>query len=370
MKIVLSSLFLLFAATCSSQSDPPTENIFIITTDGFRWQEVFNGADAQLINNPEYVQDSSLLTQLYWDSTAELRRARLMPFLWNTIARQGQIYGNRKYQNKTDVANIYKISYPGYNEMLTGFADPFFIPNVPIQNRNTNILEYLNEKKEFKGKVAAFSSWNIFSSILNKKRNKLPGNCGYEKMEDDSTANSDMINQTEDSQVVKKHTRFDLLTYLTARQYIETKHPRVVLLGFGETDEFAHSGRYDMYLQQATNVDKMIAELWYLVQTTPCYRNKTTFIITTDHGRGKKPETWFKHGIFTKGSGETWFAVIGPNISPKGEIKKDQQIYQKQIASTIALLLGETFETKKNHAQPVLLPLTVQNNLVITAKGN
>jgi Type I phosphodiesterase / nucleotide pyrophosphatase len=365
MKFILYYSLILISASGFSQAGTDPENIFIITTDGFRWQEVFSGADASLISNSRFVEDSSLLKQLYWDSTAEGRRQKLMPFLWNTIARQGQVYGNRLYQNKMNVANMYKISYPGYNEMLTGYPDPFFIPNVPIRNRNTNILEYLNAKKEYRGKVAAFSSWNIFSAILNKKRNHLPGGCGYESLPDDGSANNEMINETQDSQLEKKHTRYDLLTYLSARNYIERNHPRVVLIGFGETDEFAHSGRYDMYLQQANNVDKMIAELWYYVQTSPFYRNKTTFIITTDHGRGKNPGTWYKHGILTSGSGETWFAVMGPGISARGEIKNDEQIFQKQMASTIAMLLGEQFQTSKNKSEPITIPRTIDDHLAI-----
>lgn len=357
MKIVFCLLLFAVPRISEAQSDTETENIFIITTDGFRWQEVFTGADSTLINSTAYVEDTSLLKQLYWDSTASLRRQKLMPFFWNTIAKKGQIYGNRLYQNNMNVTNFYKISYPGYNEMLTGYADPLFIPNVPIPNRNTNILEYLNAKKEFKGQVAAFSSWNIFISILNKKRNKLPGDCGYERLCDDSSMNNEMINQAQDEEINKKHTRYDLLTFLSARQYLEHKHPRVVLIGFGETDNFAHAGKYDMYLQQAAYVDKMISELWYYVQTDPLYRNKTTFIITTDHGRGRKSDTWYKHGIFTKGSSETWFAVLGPGISPVGEMKYSQQVYQKQVASTIAFLLGDEFNTPKNKAAAIPIPM-------------
>ena len=163
----------------------------------------------------------------------------------------------------------------------------------------------------------------------------------------------------------KKNTRYDLLTYLSAREYIEHNQPKVVLIGFGETDEFAHGKRYDLYLQQAANVDKMIAELWYYVQTNPFYRNKTTFIITTDHGRGKNPTVWYKHGILTKGSGEAWFAVIGPGISKEGEIKSGQQNYQKQMASTIASLLGEQFDSEKNNADPIFIPMTTGYNTAL-----
>jgi hypothetical protein len=367
MKFVLSCVILLASSAAQSQTDANAENIFIITTDGFRWQELFTGADSMLINDPGFVQDPGLMRELYWAPSADERRKKLMPFLWNTVARQGQIYGNRQYSNRMDVINFYKISYPGYNEMLTGYPDPVFIPNISMKNRNTNILEYLNSQKEYAGKVAAFSSWNIFSAILNTKRNRLPSNLGYESILPDSTLNNEILSASQESVLEKKHTRYDLLTYLSAREYIEHHQPKVVMIGFGETDEFAHGRQYDLYLQQANNVDKMIAELWYYVQTDPFYKNKTTFIITTDHGRGRKSSTWYKHGILTKGSGEVWFAVIGPGIAPEGEIKMPAQMYQKQMASTIADLLGEEFISAKNSGEPLQL---MNSNTINLAIGN
>ena len=368
MKFVFCYCILLLSSAAIAQSSSETQNIFIITTDGFRWQEVFTGADSALVRNTRFVRDTALLKQLYWDSTAELRRKKLMPFLWTTIAQQGQLYGNRLYGNKAEVANIYKISYPGYNEMFTGYPDPVFIPNIPMRNRNANIFEFLNARKEFAGKVAAFSSWNIFSAILNRKRNNLPVNSGYEMLPDDGSVNNEIINASQESIGTKKNTRYDLLTYLGAREYIEHNQPRVMLIGFGETDQFAHSGRYDLYLQQAAEVDRMIAELWYYVQSSPFYRNRTTFIITTDHGRGNNPGDWFKHGILTKESGQTWFAVIGPGISHNGEMKNSHQLYQKQMANTIAHFLGEPFIAPGNHAEAIYIPAAIHNNMAVAQK--
>ena len=92
-----------------------------------------------------------------------------MPFFWNVIVKQGQLYGNRNLNNKVNVKNPYKISYPGYNELLSGYADPLPIMNAPVNNRNKTILEYFNNKAEYRGQVAAFSSWYIFSFLLNTK---------------------------------------------------------------------------------------------------------------------------------------------------------------------------------------------------------
>jgi alkaline phosphatase len=127
-------------------------------------------------------------------------------------------------------------------------------------------------------------------------------------------------------------------------------------LELGETDEFAHKGEYDHYLQKAHEFDEMVAELWYFVQTDPFYKNNTTFIITTDHGRGKKSSTWNEHGFWIGGSGQTWMATIGPGIAPVGEWKEKNQVYTSQIAATISRLLGEKFIS--NH--PVDDPITLK----------
>ena len=179
-----------------AQTVPQTENIFIITTDGFRWQEIFTGADSLLINNPIFVQDTSIAKQLYWNEDASVRRQLLMPFLWNVIAQKGQLYGNRLYGNKSNAANFYKISYPGYNEIFTGFTDPWITTNLPRENRNVNILEYLNNEKEYHGKVVAFSSWDVFPFILNAERSGLPVNSGYENVQDENADRISIIRNT------------------------------------------------------------------------------------------------------------------------------------------------------------------------------
>ncbi len=328
----------------SSGKLPVAENLFIITTDGFRWQELFGGADSTIINDETFTPDASTLKMLYWADSPEERRKKLMPFFWNVLVAKGQVFGNRRYDNRVNVANLYSLSYPGYNEIFTGSTDINVSSNKKRNNPNINVLEYLNSKEAFKGKVAAFTSWDVFPYIFNTDRNHLPVNSGYTNMYDNVSANQEIINAVQSEVIIDKTaTRHDQLTFLTAKEYIRQQHPRVVYLGLGETDEFAHEGRYDLYLNQANEVDKMIAELWHLVQTTPGYKDHTTFIITTDHGRGSKSSRWTSHGEFINGSSQTWFAVMGPGIKPAGEIKEKGQQYQQQIAQSIAALLGEDF---------------------------
>ena len=171
-------------------------------------------------------------------------------------------------------------------------------------------------------------------------------NSGYENMvEGLPSKEQKLINRVQEEAIQNKGgVRHDQLTFLTAKAYIQQHQPKVVFLGLGETDEYAHAGRYDLYLEQANKVDRMLAELWHWVQTTPGYKDNTTLLITTDHGRGRLDKNWTSHSSFIRGSSQTWLAMIGPTIQPLGEIKEDQQLYQEQMADMIAGLVGEKFE--------------------------
>jgi bisphosphoglycerate-independent phosphoglycerate mutase (AlkP superfamily) len=148
--------------------------------------------------------------------------------------------------------------------------------------------------------------------------------------------------------------RPDIFTYVAAREYLRSYKPRILYIAFDETDDFAHEGMYDQYIKSAYSQDAMIADLWRTVQSISQYRNKTTFIITCDHGRGdKKKSEWQHHGAKIEGANETWLLVMGPDTKPLGEMRSPGQLYQGQLATTIAKLLGYDFKP----AHPVKEPI-------------
>src|SRR2546428_12657162 len=78
-----------------SAADRPlkTRTVFLIVTDGFRWQEVFTGAEEALMDKTNGgVRDVAALRKQFWRETPETRRQALLPFFWGEIARHGQLY--------------------------------------------------------------------------------------------------------------------------------------------------------------------------------------------------------------------------------------------------------------------------------------
>jgi hypothetical protein len=344
-------LFFLFVIVGSTSAQKQIENIIIITTDGFRWQELFKGMDSSIANNSKFNQgDSSYIFEKYWSNNEKERRKKLMPFLWNTIASHGQVYGNRKFDNKVNNANPHWFSYPGYSEIMTGFADTTINSNEFPPNPHVTVLEFLNNQPKFKGKVAAFGAWDAFDRILNQQRSGIPVFSAFDTIGGKNpTTNDKLINaMMQDSYRPFGNAEcLDVFTHYAALEYLKTRKPKVLYISYGETDEWAHHGYYRSYLDAARQVDAWIKQIWNYIQTDPQYKNKTAIFITTDHGRGDiNKDEWRSHGSRIQDAYEIWFAVMGPGIAPLGEQKNNVQLVQDQFAQTIAKLLGYTYKSE------------------------
>jgi arylsulfatase A-like enzyme len=274
----------------------------------------------------------------------------LLPFVWSTISKQGQIYGNRAYGNLVNTANKMWFSYPGYNEVLSGFADDKRInSNSKINNPNVTLLEYLNQMPEFRGKVYAFGSWDVFPYIVNEERSGVPVNAGFDKAEgNDLTDVEKTINRLQ-SEIRGPWggVRLDPFTHHFAMEAMKKHKPRVTYIAYGETDDWAHDNEYDQYLLSAKQTDAYIREIWEFIQSDPQYKDKTTLIITTDHGRGTNKSSWKSHGSDIPDSEEIWMMAIGPDTPATGEIKTQGQWQAAMLARTIFQLLGMDYPDAK-----------------------
>ena len=93
-------------------------------------------------------------------------------------------------------------------------------------------------------------------------------------------------------------------------------------------------------MKSAQNTDRLIKELWEFTQQDPFYKDNTTFIISTDHGRGTQPlETWKGHGSKIVGADEVWLVAFGKGVNANGGITGEEQLYTDQIAPTVVKAL-------------------------------
>lgn len=327
-----------------------TENLIIVTLDGLRWQEVFKGVDPYILdNNEEAKTHKEEIINLFGIQSEEQSRRNLTPFIWETVAKEGQIYGNRNYGNNVNVSNPYWLSYPGYNEIFTGKVNLNIKDNKYGLNSGKNILSYVAEHVGFgKDKVAAVTNSPKFTEILRTQDNDFFSLIGARAI--DSPIKTYITMEVENELVhdisyldyiSEKSSLFkqDMNVYMAAKDVLVKTQPKMLYISFFSTDGHGHNDKYKSYLESINNIDVLLADLWSYLQSDEHYKNKTTLFITVDHGRGEKND-WFHHSSRVKGSDETWFAVIGPDTEAKGEMKEKGQWYQKQFAKSFCEFLG------------------------------
>jgi len=356
------------------QHGQSSTNLIIITTDGLRWQEVFNGMDFTLANSKKFNHgDSAYLYNKYGAATVSDRQAKLLPFITKTMGTKGLLFGNRFKENKVDVANPHWFSYPGYNEIFTGYPDSAINSNNYPPNPHENVLAFLHKQPAYQNKVIAFGAWDAYNRILNESASGFPVINGFESL---SSILSDPQTKMLEQMLKDSHKPFkeaeclDVFTHHQAKYYLEKKKPKIMYISYGETDEWAHEGNYSAYLDAANQVDTWVAGLWNWIQATPGYKNNTYLLITTDHGRGFGNE-WTDHGADVKGASSIWFGLMGPEnesnlssvveamaspsgiIPNMGEQTTNQQLYQMQLAATMARLLGYQYTAAHPIAKPI-----------------
>jgi hypothetical protein len=345
-------------AMTPAQPRAPISNVLLVTLDGLRWQELFGGLQADMLTKQAGgIGAAAPVERRFGGTTPEQRRERMMPFFWNVIAKQGQVFGDPSRNSHARVTNGLLFSYPGYNEILSGFPDPRIDSNDKVLNPNVTVLEWLNQRPGFKGRVAAFASWELLPWIVNERRSGIPANGDGAPVANPKTERDRLLNDfAADLPPYWGATRFDAPTGFGALEYLRTHRPRVLYVMLGETDEWAHGRRYDLYLDAARRNDRFIQRLWETAQGMPEYRDRTALIVSTDHGRGETTADWTSHGQKVPAADRIWIAVMGPGIPALG-VRSGVTVTQSQIAATVAALVGEDYAGAQPKAAP---PLAVE----------
>ena len=333
---------LLLLAAAAPAAGTRTRNVILVTADGLRWQDLFTGIDPQLMNEKAAgMASAAALREQLWRETPEARRSALMPFFWTTLAPRGVVLGNLRRNSSVAVTNAFRVSYPGYSEILTGRSqDAAIRNNDKVRNPTPTVLEFLRGKLGLTSKqVALFGSWAVFDFIGESQPGSITINAGYRAAAGSARA-LEMSALQFDAMTPWDEVRHDYVTLALALDHLQREKPRVLHIALGETDDWAHDRRYDRVLASIRYFDTALRQIWEFVEASPDYRGRTTLVVTSDHGRGSTLEDWHGHGAKIGGAEQIWAAVIGPDTPPRGEAANTPAVFQRDIAPTILDLLG------------------------------
>ena len=255
------------ASLSSTAAQSGGSNVIIVTIDGLRWQEFFGGAQREYFKRDKNGSGGPA-EQRFWRDDAGERRKALMPFVWSVVAVKGQVFGDDGAGSRAGVTNGLWFSYPGYSEMFVGAADARIDSNNKIPNPNVTVLEWLNKRPGFAGRVAAFGSWDVLPSILNVERSGIPVGAGWQPVPKPETDRDRAINQlAADLPRYWEYGPFDAPIVYAALESMRTHRPRVLYVMLGEGDEWAHEGKYDLYLDATRRADAFIQRIWDTAQS-------------------------------------------------------------------------------------------------------
>lgn len=134
--------------------------------------------------------------------------------------------------------------------------------------------------------------------------------------------------------------RDDLVTMTKTKEIMAKYSPNVIVINLKDVDSNGHANNWDGYIKAIKTTDASIKEIWDYIQSLPAYKDKTTLIVSNDHGRHIDANGGFaEHGDDCAGCRHIEFFAMGPDFKKNATINMGNY-EQIDIASTMAELLG------------------------------
>jgi hypothetical protein len=279
-----------------------TERVLLVVLDGARWQDVYGDP-------------------------------ALMPTLHQWMA-EGVALGAPGVGEPIEASGPNFVSLPGYTELLTGRTSscgtnecgPSSEPTVMDEARNT-------------GSVAVVSSWESIANVVAHLGSSSFVSCGrrpalgaYDAATQRLLADGARANPWPG----QAEFRPDRLTAELALHVLESRGPRLMFLGLGETDEYAHHGDRQGYLAALRFDDEVLARIDATLRRTGADQH-TTVLVTADHGRARG---FREHGRAWPESSRVWLVAKGGSVPARGYTASSAPRRLADVAPSIRQLLG------------------------------
>lgn len=121
-------------------------------------------------------------------------------------------------------------------------------------------------------------------------------------------------------------------------EHAELHEPVLSVIALGHVDVMGHEcEEFSWYTGAIREADGCVGTLWEWVQSHPAYADRTTMLVTADHGR--HTVDWCEHGDDCEGCLHVPLAAIGPDIVANYEDSSHPGEH-RDICATVAALLG------------------------------
>lgn len=322
------------ARTTPTRSDA---RVVLITIDGARWQDVFEGSDADRSGAPHVPPEE------------------LMPRVYGLLSDHGVAFGaERAGCGTVHTASGSNVSLPGYQEIFTGR------PSYCLDNNCDGVSESILDEAALAdvAGVASIGSWEVLdravsgggTGVLVAVGRTWPAEVSGASVGSTSLDGLVAAGLAADAYPGHDGYRPDAQTAAIALEYFRAAKPAFLHIGLGDTDELGHRDDYPGYLVALRNADALIGEIVDEVAALGELGEKTTIIVTPDHGRNSD---FRDHGTLRVESGRTFLLAFGAGVTARGLGCPSGDITLADIAPTIRVRLGLARDVGNGAGKPI-----------------
>lgn len=294
--------------------------LVLITLDGVRWQDVVGP------------------------------HAQHLPALQRHFGRGGLLLGGPGAELRVDNPSV--VSLPGYRELLTGRVDPDCHANHCQPLTRDTLLDLAAD--ETGATVVAVASWSgLRHATSGRAAPAFWRSAGRQDPLSPALATAlpslRPLLSAGDRAAARpglEDYRPDRHTAALALAVLDGLRPDVLLIGLGDTDEWAHRGDKRRYFAALQAADRLVGAVVARVDQQdgcaarpvaegPCDCSRTTIVVTTDHGRSRH----FNHHGGAKEAARIWLGLRGPRFVAAAA-PPDLRMAATDLAPSLATLLG------------------------------
>ena len=308
MNLFRNAIILLFVIATSVNIS--AQNVVLVIIDGARYSETLGDPNHTYIPEMwDLAQEGAYIDPFYNDSITFTSSA--IPAIWCGA-----------WTDRTDTV---------YNGGSTFYTD------------KPSLFEYFLKQKELPREKCLYSLKFISSSLWLQSFHPEYGPDYWPYIVSSGNSDDDVLQNT--------------------LSHIEQHKPQFMVVYLANTDSAGHSGNWNEYVSALSEADRIVGELWRILQNDAFYKDKTTIMITNDHGRHDPANGGFQgHGDGCDGCRQIMFLAAGPTIK-KGFVSTEFHSIP-DAAVTAASVLGVDMEFSTGTVMEEIFETTsVPNNI-------
>lgn len=313
---------------------PPPEKVeavIVVTIDGVRWQEIFEGT------NELHERDARVPI---------MEPDELVPNLSRWANERGSSVGAPGFGPMRASGPDF-LSLPGYTEIMTGRPPTDCQSNFCGSVKIPTMLDLAKDKYPTEH-VSIVSSWENLAYASSPTLAGIDFSTG--RLRSNGVPDEWLsLARKYPAWPGEGEYRADAFTMPIALKVLEKQRPKLMFIGLGDTDEHAHHGDILNYVAALRAADGFLGKLEETLATMGERGKHTAIFVTCDHGRNAD---FREHGGEWPESGRVWLVAAGASINVSGKVDT-HDVRLADLAPTIRELLDLPADEDPSAGKPI-----------------